>query len=127
MIKCHFANIILMEYFLARFLKLITFAFCVFIVINTYGQSLEELRRRKEKTASEIEYINNLLKETNNNAKASLTRLSVLERQIKLQDVLINSISGEIGYLDSSIQQNFKRVDSLSNALQSVKIKLFKT
>ena len=123
MIKCHFANIILMEYFWARFLKLITFAFGVFIVVNTYGQSLEELRRRKEKTASEIEYINNLLKETNNNAKASLTRLSVLERQIKLQDVLINSISGEIGYLDSSIQQNFKRVDSLSNALQSVKIK----
>ena len=35
------------------------------------GQSLEELRKQKEKTASEIEFINNLLKETNSNAKAS--------------------------------------------------------
>ncbi len=91
--------------------------------VSTYGQSLEDLRRRKEKTASEIEYINNLLKETNTNAKASLNRLSVLERQIRLQDILINNITGEIGYLDLSIEQNLKRIDSLSLALQTVKIK----
>ena len=116
-------NILLMGYSIFRLLKFIFFTFCIFIGLNAFGQSLEELRRRKEKTASEIEYINNLLKETNSNAKVSLNRLSVLERQIKLQDALINNITGEIGYLDTSIQQNLRRIDSLGIALQSVKIK----
>lgn len=106
-----------------RLLKLISFTFLVSFSVNCFGQTLEELRKRKEKTASEIEYINNLLRETNSNAKASLNRLSVLERQIKLQDVLIHNITGEIDYLDLSIQQNLKRIDSLSVAIQSVKIK----
>ncbi len=104
-------------------LKLIIFLFLICLVLNTSAQSLEELRIQKEKTASEIEYINNLLKETNSNAKVSLNRLAVLERQIKLQDKLINNITGEIGYLDASIEQNLKRIDSLSNALQTVKLK----
>jgi len=112
-----------MECSILRLLKLISFSIFVCFSFNTFGQSLEELRRQKEKTASEIEYINNLLKETNSNAKASLNRLAVLERQIKLQDNLINNITGEIGYLDTSIQQNSKRIDSLSAELESVKVK----
>lgn len=112
-----------MERSILRLLKLICFSFFVCFSFDTFGQSLDELRRQKEKTASEIEYINNLLKETNSNAKASLNRLAVLERQIKLQDNLINNITGEIGYLDTSIQQNSKRIDSLSSELESVKVK----
>lgn len=112
-----------MECSILRILKLICFSFFVCFSFDTFGQSLDELRRQKEKTASEIEYINNLLKETNSNAKASLNRLAVLERQIKLQDNLINNITGEIGYLDTSIQQNSKRIDSLSSELESVKVK----
>ena len=112
-----------MENTVIRFLKLVSFILCMFCTLSISGQSLEELRRRKEKTASEIEYINNLLKETNTNARASLNRLSVLERQIKLQDALISNITGEIGYLDTSIQQNLKRIDSIGVALQTVKIK----
>jgi len=112
-----------MECSILKLLKLICFSFFVCFSFTTFGQSLDELRLQKEKTASEIEYINNLLKETNSNAKASLNRLAVLERQIKLQDNLINNITGEIGYLDTSIQQNSKRIDSLSSELESVKVK----
>jgi len=112
-----------MEYSILKRLKLIVFSIFMCFSFHTFGQSLEELRKQKEKTTSEIEYINNLLKETNSNAKASLNRLAVLERQIKLQDNLINNITGEIGYLDNSIQQNSKRIDSLSAALQTVKLR----
>lgn len=104
-------------------LQLIVFTFIIFFFNNAFGQSLEELKKQKEKTASEIEYINNLLKETNSNAKVSLNRLAVLERQIKLQDKLINNITGEIGYIDTSIQQNLERIDSLREVLQAVKLK----
>lgn len=104
-------------------LTILNFLIFICISFGAFAQSLEELRKQKEKTASEIEYINNLLKETNSNAKASLNRLAVLERQIKLQDKLINNITGEIGYLDISIQQNLSRIDSLSKDLQLVKDK----
>jgi septal ring factor EnvC (AmiA/AmiB activator) len=104
-------------------LKTINFLIFICISLGVYGQSLDELRKQKEKTSSEIDYINNLLKETNTNVKASLNRLSVLERQIKLQDRLINNITGEIGYLDITIQQNLLRIDSLSQELQLVKDK----
>ena len=106
-----------------RLFKLIFFSIFVCLTCNSFGQSLEELRRQKEKTVSEIEFINNLLKETNSNAKASLNRLAVLERQIKLQDNLINNITGEITYLDTSIRQSSKRIDSLGVQLQVVKAK----
>jgi hypothetical protein len=66
--------------------KLFWFSFLLCLTFNSFGQSLEELRKQKEKTASEIEFINKLLNETNSNAKASLNRLAVLERQIKLQE-----------------------------------------
>lgn len=112
-----------MKYSVLRLLKLCGFVFLVCFSLTTFGQSLEELRKQKEKTASEIDFINNLLKEANSNAKASLNRLAVLERQIKLQDNLINNITGEIGYLATSIQQNSKRIDSLSAELESVKMK----
>ena len=112
-----------MEYTILRLVKLISLILLICVASVAFGQSLDELRKRKEKTASEIEYINTLLKEANNNAKASLNRLSVLERQIKLQDILINNIAGEIGYLESSIHQNLKRIDSLSFSLHSVKNK----
>jgi septal ring factor EnvC (AmiA/AmiB activator) len=112
-----------MKYSVLRLLKLIGFSFLFCFSLNAFGQSLEELRKQKEKTASEIEYINNLLKETNSNAKASLNRLAVLERQIKLQNNLINNITGEIGYLANSIQQNSQRIDSLGAELETVKKK----
>jgi septal ring factor EnvC (AmiA/AmiB activator) len=106
-----------------NFYRLFCISFLICFYFSSSGQSLEALRKQKEKTASEIEYINNLLKETNSNAKVSLNRLSVLEKQIKLQDRLINNITGEISYLDTSIHQNSIRIDSLSAELQIVKIK----
>ena len=112
-----------MNFSVLKFVIVVSISFFVCCTFNSLGQSLEDLRKQKENTASEIEYINKLLKETNTNAKASLNRLAVLERQIKLQDIYINNIVGEISFLDTSIQQNLKRIDSLSRNLTIVKQK----
>ena len=112
-----------MNFSVLKFVIVVSISFFVCCTFNSFGQSLEDLRKQKENTASEIEYINKLLKETNTNAKASLNRLAVLERQIKLQDIYINNIVGEISFLDTSIQQNLKRIDSLGRNLTIVKQK----
>lgn len=104
-------------------LKIYIGLFLFFFTVDTFGQSLNELRKQKEKMAAEIEYINNLLKETNENARASLNRLAVLERQIKLQDNLIENINNELSYLEATIKISSQKVDSLTSELKSVKDK----
>lgn len=104
-------------------LKIYIGLFLFFFTVDTFGQSLNELRKQKEKMAAEIEYINNLLKETNENARASLNRLAVLERQIKLQDNLIENINNELSYLEVTIKISSQKVDSLTSELKSVKDK----
>jgi len=106
-----------------KYFRIITLLFFIGRSSFTFGQSLNELKLQKEKTASEIEYINTLLKEASSNTKVSLNQLAVLNRKVGLQQNLINSIGSELNYLDQSIDQSSKRIDSLETELQSVKIK----
>ena len=64
---------------------------------------------RKEKTGQEIDYINHLLKETDQNTKTSINRLTILEQKIRLQESLISNINSELAYLDSTISRSSKK------------------
>jgi len=85
------------------------------------GQSINDLKKEKEKTSKEIDYINQLLKETNQNAKTSMSRVSMLEKEIRLQEKLINNINSELSYLDSTIIRSSKNLDSLNSDLNLIK------
>lgn len=105
-----------------RAVKITAFFSLLFLLaLTSVAQSLSELKKQKEKTAEEIEYINSLLKETNQNVKISLNRLSVLEKQIALQDKLINNITNELDMIDLSISSSSKKIDSLDQQLKMVK------
>lgn len=92
------------------------------LVINfSFGQSINELRKEKEKTSQEIEYINNLLNETNQKSKTSINRLTILDKKIRLQESLINNINSELSYLDSTIQRSTRNIDTLNADLEQIK------
>ncbi len=95
--------------------------FFLMLGFSSYSQSINDLRKEKEKTSQEIEYINNLLKETNQNAKTSVSRLTILERKIRLQESLISNINSELTYLDSTIIRSSNNIDSLSADLNLIK------
>lgn len=99
------------------------FVLLIFLVAFSFskGQSINELKKEKEKTSQEIEYLNHLLKETDQNTKTSINRLTILERKIRLQENLISNINFELGYLDSTIVRTSQSLDSLSADLESVK------
>jgi septal ring factor EnvC (AmiA/AmiB activator) len=107
---------------MAAFLKKIV-GFLIFSVLfsSSYGQSINDLRKEKDKTTKEIDYINNLLKETDKNAKTSINRLAILERKLVLQASLISNINSELGYLDSTINRSSQNLDSLNADLISIK------
>lgn len=88
---------------------------------SSNGQSVIDLKKEKEKASQEIEYINQLLKETNQNAKSSMSRVAMLERKIKLQEKLISNINSELSYLDSIIVRSTQNMDSLDADLTLIK------
>ena len=94
---------------------------CMALFYSSFGQSINDLRKQKEKTSQEINYINNLLKETDQNAKSSINRLTILEEKIRLQESLISNISSELTYLDSTISRSTQNIDSLTADLVLIK------
>ena len=107
---------------MAAFLKKMV-GFLIFSVLfcSSYGQSINDLRKEKEKTTKEIDYINNLLKETDKNTKTSINRLAILERKLVLQASLISNINFELNYLDSTINRSSQNLDSLNADLILIK------
>ncbi len=101
--------------------KLIILLSLVVLFNSSFGQSIHELRKEKEKTSQEIEYINNLLNETNQKSKTSINRLTILDKKIRLQESLINNINSELGYLDSTIQRSSRNIDTLNVDLELIK------
>jgi len=101
--------------------KYILGLYFVMLVFLSNGQSVSDLKKEKEKARQEIEYINQLLKETNKNAKTSMSRVAMLERKIRLQETLITNINSELSYLDSIIVRSTRNLDSLNADLTIIK------
>ena len=103
--------------------NIVFFLLLLGVVSSASGQSksINDLRKQKEKTTQEIEYINHLLKETDQNTKTSINRLTMLEQKIRLQESLISNINSELTYLDSTIERSSKNLDSLNADLAMIK------
>ncbi|MDO8927927.1 MAG: hypothetical protein Q7W54_02950, partial [Bacteroidota bacterium] len=71
----------------------------VVLSVTSYGQSLDELRKKKEKTNEEIKYTNRLLEEAKKNEKQTLNKYKILNKQIELRTSLITGINSEVGVL----------------------------
>jgi septal ring factor EnvC (AmiA/AmiB activator) len=93
----------------------------VVLSVTSYGQSLDELRKKKEKTNEEIKYTNRLLEEAKKNEKQTLNKYKILNKQIELRTSLITGINSEVGVLADFIDQNAWLVSSLNSDLEELK------
>jgi septal ring factor EnvC (AmiA/AmiB activator) len=87
----------------------------------SWGQSLEELRKKKEKTKEQINYTNRLLEEAKKSEKQTLSKYKILNKQIELRTSLITGINTEVGVLDENIGQNAWLINSLNADLEELK------
>lgn len=85
------------------------------------GQSLEELRKEKEKTNEQIRTTSRLLEEAKKNEKKTLNKYNILNKQIKLRTSLITGINSEVGVLDQNIDENAWLIQSLNTDLDALK------
>lgn len=85
------------------------------------GQSLDELRKKKQKTNEQIKYTTKLLEEAKKNQTKTLNKFKILNKQIELRTNLITGINSEVGVLADFIDQNAWLVSSLNSDLEQLK------
>lgn len=85
------------------------------------GQSLDELRMKKQKTNEQIKYTTKLLEEAKKNQTKTLNKFKILNKQIELRTNLITGINSEVGVLADFIDQNAWLVASLNADLDGLK------
>jgi len=95
----------------------------VFILMSVLvqAQSLDELRKKKEKTNEQIKYTTKLLEEAKKTEKQTLSKYKILNKQIELRTNLITGINSEVGVLADFIDQNAWLVSSLNADLEDLK------
>jgi septal ring factor EnvC (AmiA/AmiB activator) len=102
-----------------RFCLIFSVVFLLSALAN--AQSLDELRKKKEKTNEQIKYTTRLLEEARKNEKQTLNKYKILNKQIELRTNLITGINSEVGVLGEFIDQNAWLVNSLNADLEELK------
>lgn len=95
--------------------------FLMVLLPDARGQSLDELRKKKESAAEEIRYTNELLGKVDQNQKATLGKLRLLNSQIEQRNQLITTMASEVSLLQSLINDNSTVVEMLTSDLEKIR------
>lgn len=93
----------------------------IILAVSVNGQSLDELRQKKQKTNEQIKYTTKLLEEAKKNQTKTLNKYNILNKQIELRSTLITGINSEVTVLSGFIDQNAWLVASLNSDLDELK------
>ncbi|WP_159521257.1 murein hydrolase activator EnvC family protein [Sunxiuqinia indica] len=89
--------------------------------LTSIGQSLTDLRTKKENTEQVIKYTSSLLQEAQKNEKVSLNKLKLLNSQIENRNQLIRAIGSEVDALNNYIAENSEVSEMLQTDLKDLK------
>lgn len=95
--------------------------FYTFLGVQTYGQSIEDLRAQRQAVQRRIEEANRLIKESTDSTKSTLSRISLLESKIAARNTLIENLEKQEKHYRRELAINQKRVDSLGGSLDALK------
>lgn len=87
--------------------------FVLLLHTGVFAQSINDIRKEKEKSEKEISYLNKLLNEATKDKSVSAEKLNILKEKIIQSKKVLNSLDQEVKYLQSSISVNEKRIDEL--------------
>jgi len=91
------------------------------ITIGGYCQDVDKLRSQREKSLSEINKTEELLKQTQANKKNELQHLNLTKNKIKERNKVISGISNEITILDQQIKGNEATIGTLKTEIEKLK------
>lgn len=98
------------------FFKKLCILVCIFFFYTVVcAQSVNEIKKEKERCEKEISYLNKLLGEAVKNKTASTGKLSILQEKIVQSKKLLNSLNQEVKLLQTHISANEKRIGELQD------------
>lgn len=98
----------------------ILLSFFLLFTVTVAAQSINEVRKQKEKAEKEITYLNGLLNTTAKDKSISSGKLNILQEKISQSKKLLNSLNQEVEYLQSNISLNEKRIAELEAERKSM-------
>ncbi len=103
--------------------RLIDLIFLLFVlsIASVSAQNKAVLEKKKNKLQKDIQYINNLLKDTETNKEKSLSYINGLQSKIALRTELIKTINNEIALLTNEISENQDSLEILKKTLETLK------
>lgn len=85
----------------------------IFSFDGLFSQSVNDVRKQKEKAEKEITYLNKLLKEASRNKSISTEKVNILQEKIAQSKKVISSLNAEVNYLQERITKNENRISEL--------------
>ena len=96
-------------------------AVCFFSFTGSgFAQSIQDIKKEKEKSEKEIAYLNKLLNEARNNKNVSLTRLNIIQKKIIQSKKIISSLEKEVLFFEGQMKENEIRLTELTRTRESM-------
>jgi len=93
-----------------------------FYIAEIYAQnSVENIRKQREKTLKEIEYANKLLEETRGKTKESLQEVNLINQKLKKRREYILTLEAESSLLDNNITDCEVHVNTVEKEIDRLK------
>ena len=98
--------------------RILLLLFLIFgMVAMAEGQSRRDLEDQRKKTLEEIDYVDNLLKETAREKKESLNELKIIGRKLNLRELILQGLQEEIALLNNRIELNTLAINMMESDL----------
>lgn len=101
-------------------ISLLSFAL-IFSSLLLFGQNKDELSKQKDQLLKDIEFTNKLLSETEQNKKATLGELNLINAKINKRQELINTMLREADIIGRQIDETKGIIESLESDLARLK------
>ena len=98
------------------------FFICCALTFSASAQKTKsQLQKEKQENLEKIQEVEKIIGETSTKKKNSVGELNALNQRIRVQESLITSIKGEVGFLDSEIIENNDIINALEDDLEKLK------
>ena len=88
---------------------------------SVYGQTRAELEQKRNQALDDIKYVDNLLKETSQEKKQSISAVKIIGNKLNLREEVIGNMRQEIDLLSQRIDLNTMAIEMMESDLEVLK------
>jgi len=101
------------------------FLYCFLVFFSglkeSYGQSTNDLDKKKKDNIQQLAYSKKLLEKTALSKTSTLNQINLIQRNIELRTGLIENITDELGFLKNDIEANNLEIKKIDDRIKSIK------